>query len=68
MNISRRNFLKTAGIVAGNALVSSAVAQLPASAAKAGSASPSSGKADYTIRIAATPLEIAPNKIISLHD
>jgi FtsP/CotA-like multicopper oxidase with cupredoxin domain len=66
MNISRRNFLKTAGIVAGSALVPSAVAQIPASADKAGGASPSSGKADYTIRIAATPVEIAPNKIISL--
>jgi FtsP/CotA-like multicopper oxidase with cupredoxin domain len=66
MNISRRNFLKAAGIAAGNALVPSAVAQMPASADKAGNASPSSGKADYTIRIAATPLEIAPNKIISV--
>ncbi|MGB9119630.1 MAG: multicopper oxidase domain-containing protein [Candidatus Angelobacter sp.] len=66
MNISRRNFLKAAGIAAGNALVPSAVAQMPASADKAGNASPISGKADYTIRIAATPLEIAPNKIISV--
>ncbi|HEV7217746.1 MAG TPA: multicopper oxidase domain-containing protein [Terriglobales bacterium] len=66
MNISRRNFLKTAGIAAGSALVPSAVAQVPDSADKAGGDSPSSGKADYTIRIAATPLEIAPNKIISV--
>jgi FtsP/CotA-like multicopper oxidase with cupredoxin domain len=66
MNVSRRNFLKTAGIVTGSALVPSAAAQMPGSADQAGGSSPSSGKADYTIRIAATPVEIAPKKIISI--
>lgn len=66
MSVSRRNFLKTAGVVAGTALVAPAVAQMPASLNQGESASPNSGKADYTIRIAATPVEVAPNKIISV--
>src|SRR6185369_13711021 len=66
MSVSRRNFLKTAGVVAGTALVAPAVAQMPASLNQGESASPNSGKADYTIRIAATPVEVAPNKIISI--
>ena len=66
MSISRRSFLKTAGVVAGGALVAPAVAQMPASANQGQGASPDSVKAEYTIRIAATPVEIAPNKIISV--
>ena len=65
MSVSRRNFLKTAGVVA-TALVAPAVAQMPASLNQGESASPNSGKADYTIRIAATSVEVAPNKIISV--
>src|SRR6185369_16705001 len=65
MSVSRRNFLKTAGVVAGTALVAPAVAQMPASLNQGESASPNSGKANYTIRIAASPIEIAPKKIIS---
>ena len=61
MSPSRRVFLKAAGVAAGSAL-------LPAFANA--SSSPAllqdEAKADYTIRIAATPVEIAPDKIISL--
>src|SRR5262252_4859844 len=66
MSYSRRNFLKTTGIVAASALVPSAMARTPSSTGQSGGASPGSGKADYTIRIAAAPVEIAPNKIISV--
>lgn len=66
MSVSRRNFLKAAGVVAGSALVAPAVAQMPASPNQGEGSSPDSGKADYTIRIATTPVEIAPKKIISV--
>ncbi|HEY6250608.1 MAG TPA: multicopper oxidase domain-containing protein [Candidatus Angelobacter sp.] len=64
--ISRRHFLKTAGVVAGGTLMLSGFAQ-SASAdqdATAPSQSPD-GPADYTIRIGASPVEISPRKIIS---
>jgi FtsP/CotA-like multicopper oxidase with cupredoxin domain len=66
MSISRRSFLKSAGLVAGGALVAPAAAQMPASNNPAENPLSDSEKADYTIRIAATPIEIAPNKIISV--
>ncbi|HUJ82897.1 MAG TPA: multicopper oxidase domain-containing protein, partial [Candidatus Acidoferrales bacterium] len=62
---SRREFLKSAGIAAG-------VSLLPGRASLAqmtGGTSPSvaeAGKADYTLRIATTPIEIAPDRILSL--
>lgn len=71
---SRRRFLKTAGGAAGVAFLSP---QLSASAAaavnelsqpvqpNAGAAQYESGPADYTIRIEASPIEIAPNVILS---
>jgi len=63
VSFSRRNFLKTAGVVAGGALIPSAVAR----SSKQNNTSPSdTAKPDYTIRIGATPVEIAPKKIISL--
>src|SRR5581483_8525688 len=65
MSVSRRNFLKTAGIVTGGTLIAPA-AQMPASISQGEGNSPDAGKADYTIRIVATPIEIAPNKIISV--
>jgi FtsP/CotA-like multicopper oxidase with cupredoxin domain len=65
MNVSRRNFLKTAGVVTGGTLIP-AFAQTPTSPNQREGNSSDSGKADYTIRIAATPFEIAPNKIISV--
>lgn len=66
MSVSRRSFLKSAGLVAGGALVAPAAAQMPASNNPAENPLSGSEKADYTIRIAATPIEIAPNKIISV--
>ena len=68
MSFSRRSFLKTAGVIAGSALVSPAIAQMPASSnqVQGEGISPNASKADYTIRIAAAPIEIAPNKIISV--
>jgi FtsP/CotA-like multicopper oxidase with cupredoxin domain len=62
MSVTRRDFLKTAGVLAGGALVQ------PAGGA-ADALDPSErvqGVADYTIRIAATPIEVAPEKIISV--
>ena len=65
MSLSRRNFLKTAGVVAGSSLVSPAMTG--AAALSVQSDNPSAkAEADYTIRIAAAPIEIAPNKIISI--
>ncbi len=66
MSISRRSFLKSAGLVAGGALAAPAAAQMPVSNNLAENLLSGSGKADYTIHIAATPIEIAPNKIISV--
>ncbi len=65
MTASRRSFLKTAGLVVGTALVPSAIAQTNASSDQGNSTSPDQGPAAYSIRIAATPVEIAPKKIIS---
>jgi FtsP/CotA-like multicopper oxidase with cupredoxin domain len=66
---SRRRFLKTGGLAAGALLFSPNACPVEASVALAGSASPpatkSPGPAEYTIRIKAAPLEIAPGHIIS---
>jgi len=62
MSVTRRDFLRTAGALAGGALVRPALA-----AADPFVPSPRvQGAADYTIRIAATPIEVAPDKIISM--
>jgi FtsP/CotA-like multicopper oxidase with cupredoxin domain len=66
---SRRRFLKAAGLTAGAALLSSGnvVAEsgkLPQSG-DSPAASPESGSADYTLHIKTSPLEIAPNRILS---
>jgi FtsP/CotA-like multicopper oxidase with cupredoxin domain len=64
MTISRRDFLKTASVLAGSALLSSG----PALKVHPGNRSTSSAqedKADYTIRIASSPVELAPKHIIS---
>ena len=64
MSFSRRNFLKMTGVLAGSSLV-------PAIAAEAGASGQTNptpqteGAADYTIRIAASPIEIAPQRILS---
>jgi FtsP/CotA-like multicopper oxidase with cupredoxin domain len=66
---SRRQFLKTTGMAAGALLLPSGVSANEVSD-KAGT-EPSgpqpgqTGAADYTIRIAVTPVELAPNHIIS---
>jgi FtsP/CotA-like multicopper oxidase with cupredoxin domain len=62
MGISRRNFLKVTSVLAGTALMP---AVLPEAASLQLNAPQDEAKADYTIRIAASPVEIAPKKIIS---
>ena len=64
MSVSRRGFLKTAGLVAGSALVPSAMGNASVLVSQAEKSS-SQAAADYTIRIAVTPVEIAKKKIIS---
>ena len=65
MSSSRRSFLKTAGVVAGSTLLPPGISLLTPSHAQTRTES-SSEAADYTIRIASTPVEIAPKKIISM--
>jgi len=65
MTISRRSFLKTASVVAGGVLVPAGARATNLSAKSRGVASDEE-KADYTIRIAASAVEIAPKKIVSL--
>lgn len=60
---SRRQFLKTAGLTAGAAMLSSG--SLASSGVASGPASEPAG-ADYTLRINVSPIEIAPNRIISM--
>jgi FtsP/CotA-like multicopper oxidase with cupredoxin domain len=65
-DLSKRTFLKamvggTAGLLAGRPNIT---AQMP-SMKSASEDEQNSGPADYTLRIAATPIEIAPKKIIS---
>ena len=64
MGLSRRVFLKAAGIAAGSTLLPNAIAKASTSSVHADPQDEPA--ADYTIRIAATPVEIAPKKIISL--
>jgi FtsP/CotA-like multicopper oxidase with cupredoxin domain len=64
---SRRHFLKTVGLTAGAALLSrtaSAHNGIPM-LAESGNALQDPVKADYTIHIQTTPVEIAPKRIIS---
>src|SRR5271157_5843589 len=60
---SRRNFLKAAGVAAGAALLSppDLLTQSPVAVAP-----PSGGPADYTLTIATKPIELAPNRIVSV--
>jgi FtsP/CotA-like multicopper oxidase with cupredoxin domain len=64
MSLTRRTFLKTAGVLAGGTLMPSAIAH-GGSAEQGNATARSEGAADYTIRIAASPVEIAPKRIIS---
>ncbi len=64
MTFSRRNFLKMTGIVAGSTLVP-AIAAHTSSSGQTNSTPPTESAADYTIKIGASPIEIAPRRIIS---
>jgi FtsP/CotA-like multicopper oxidase with cupredoxin domain len=64
MTISRRDFLKTASVLAGSALGPSAVA-LNSKMGNRDVITPQEDKADYTIRIASSAVELAPKHIIS---
>lgn len=64
MSVSRRDFIKAAGIITGGAtLLRSSVTGLGAEARQT---SQEDRRADYTLTIADTPVEIAPKKIISM--
>jgi FtsP/CotA-like multicopper oxidase with cupredoxin domain len=64
---SRRNFLKTAGSIAGNSLLGPAAAFGQASMAPPKEAvAPSDRPADYTLTIATKPIELAPKRIVSV--
>jgi FtsP/CotA-like multicopper oxidase with cupredoxin domain len=63
MSVSRRNFIKTAGIVAGATLLPSSAIRLRAEREETFQGD---GPPDYTLTIADTPVEIAPKKIISM--
>ena len=60
--LSRRSFLKTAGAVAGSSLLHNA----PCVFGQGVLQDTVSVKADYSLKIATTPLELAPNRIISV--
>jgi FtsP/CotA-like multicopper oxidase with cupredoxin domain len=65
---SRRRFLKAASLTAGAALLPSGVVgapDVPSEDTDAPVASTESASADYTLRIKTSPVEIAPNRIIS---
>jgi len=64
MSCSRRNFLKLTGALAGSSLFPEIVAQ-PGVVGHLNSTPHEEGAADYTIKIAASPIEIAPNRILS---
>jgi FtsP/CotA-like multicopper oxidase with cupredoxin domain len=67
LSISRRNFLKAAGALTGSAMVPPAFTQSSAPHQQMNApTSQQEGTADYTIRIAGTPIEIAPKKIVSM--
>jgi len=60
--VSRRKFLKTAGTIAGT---SWACRTRPLFGQMTSGTAPDT-KVDYTLKIAATPLEIAPKRIVSV--
>lgn len=65
MSVSRRSFLKSAGVMAGSLVASSGIARTT-TPSRQGSSNSSEAAAEHTIKIAATAVEIAPKKIISL--
>ena len=62
MTLSRRNFLKAASVLAGSAVMPLSIAE---AATGQSNATQDEAKPDYSIRIAASPVEISPKKIIS---
>jgi len=62
MTLSRRDFLKTTSVLTGSAILPSI--SFPA-ANEVSAPIQTEAAADYTIRIAATPIEIAPKRILS---
>ena len=67
MSISRRNFLKATSALAGGILLPGEVCEAAGNQRSTTAAAKTVAKspADYTVRIAATPVEIAPDRIIS---
>lgn len=59
----RRDFLKTTGLLAGSSLLP---LSLRAATAAAPRNQPDEQKADYTIRIAVSPIEVSKDKVISI--
>src|ERR1017187_2187778 len=67
LHLSRRNFLKAAGTAAGTALLSPpGLLSESTMTGENGAALPSEAPADYTLVIATKPIELAPNRIISV--
>lgn len=65
--LSRRNFLTTAGAAVGTTLLSSpSLLNLSVMAGENGASAQSQGPADHTLTIATKPIELAPNRIISV--
>jgi FtsP/CotA-like multicopper oxidase with cupredoxin domain len=66
---SRRRFLKAVSLTTGAALLSSgnvvAESGIPQQSSDSPAASSESGSADYTLHIKTSPVEIAPNRIVS---
>jgi FtsP/CotA-like multicopper oxidase with cupredoxin domain len=63
-DMSRRHFLKVVGTAASAGLFDSAIALAPQAGAPSSAVS-EKGSADYTLRIGAAPIEIAPKRIVS---
>ena len=63
-DMSRRHFLKVVGTATSAGLFDSAIALAPQAGAPSSAVS-EKGSADYTLRIGAAPIEIAPKRIVS---
>ncbi len=66
-SLSRREFLHTAGAIGGSVLLHpAALFGQSANMLTAASPSPTDGPADYALTIATKPIELAPNRIVSV--
>ncbi len=61
VHFTRRGFVRTAGAIAGSALLRG----VRPTFAQAAAGAPAAAPADYTLKIATTPLELAPSRIVS---